>query len=397
MKRCPNCRASYPDQAVFCPADGAPLASEAQADPFVGRVLDGKYQIEAALGEGGMGKVYRARHAMLDRAVAVKVLHEAMRVDGRTAERFRREAQAAARLEHPNAVTIHDFGVTPEGNAYLVMELVKGISLRDMLIRRGRLPLDRAVDVIEQVGAAVDRAHQAGIVHRDLKPDNIMIEERADGAWVAKVLDFGIAKLKDRAEAPSNLTATGTVLGTVAYMSPEQCRGTEIDGRSDIYSLGIVLYEMVTGRVPFSSATPSAIVAGHVSDTPPPPSAYQPDLPPAIEQVILAALAKRPEDWPSTAAEFARRFRNAATGQGDHAATVAIRGATAPAAGGGETVPVFAGAREHPTTVDARAPGPGHMAPPIATTSAPTSTHTIGEMERPAALWPWGTATVVAM
>jgi serine/threonine-protein kinase len=166
-------------------------------------------------------------------------------------------------------------------------------------------------DILDQVGAAIDRAHQAGIVHRDLKPDNIMVEERPDGSIFAKVLDFGIAKLKDRTDSPSNLTATGTVLGTVAYMSPEQCRGTEIDGRSDIYSLGIVLYEMVTGRVPFYSTTPSAIVAGHVSDAPPPPRAFAPEVPAGVEEVILASLAKRPADRPQTAGELSRRLRAA--------------------------------------------------------------------------------------
>lgn len=388
MKRCPNCRASYPDRAVFCPIDGAPLAAEV-SDPLVGRMLDGKYLIEAQLGEGGMGRVYRARHEMLDRTVAVKVLNEEMRADSRTAERFRREAQAAARLEHPNAVTIHDFGVTDEGNAYLVMELLKGSSLREILLRSGRLTLDRTAEVIEQVGSAIDRAHQAGIVHRDLKPDNIMVEARADGTYSAKVLDFGIAKLKDRAETASNLTATGTVLGTVAYMSPEQCRGTEIDGRSDIYSLGVVLYEMVTGRVPFSSMTPSAIVAGHVSDPPPPPRTFHPDLPAAVEELILAALAKRPDDRPQTAGELARRFRSAISG-GAADRTVPIGDGTSQ--GAVETARVgVGGAGAAPTMRVASTPVPQTQP---ATVPAPPHAHA---RQTPAIVWALVGALIVAI
>jgi serine/threonine protein kinase len=311
MKRCPICRTTFPgDEARFCPADGAVLESEpvVKGDPFVGTTIEGKYRIVSRLGAGGMGAVYKAHHLLLGRDVAVKVLRSEMLSDPRSAERFRREAQAAARLEHPNAVTIYDFGISSDGNAYLVMELLRGTSLRDLLDRDRVLPIDRAVEIFSLVCSAIDRAHQLGIVHRDLKPDNIMIDERPDGSTGVKVVDFGIAMLQDLNAGSSRLTGTGMVVGTANYMSPEHCRGQEVDARSDIYSLAIVLYEMLTGRVPFEAPIPSAVIVAHVSDPPPPPTVFRPDLSPAVERVLLDGLAKRPDDRPQSAGEFARRF-----------------------------------------------------------------------------------------
>jgi eukaryotic-like serine/threonine-protein kinase len=331
MKRCPRCRTSYPDHAVFCATDGLKLEFEtAPADALIGTTLDGKYQIERMLGEGGMGRVYSARHLLLDRTIAVKVLNSSMQRDSRTGERFRREAQAAGRLQHPNAVIIHDFGITSDGNAYLVMELLHGSSLRALLQRNRRLSPELASEILGQVAAAIDQAHALGIIHRDLKPDNIMVDERPDGRLSVKVLDFGIAKLKDLAEQNIQLTGTGMVIGTVHYMSPEQCRATELDGRSDIYSLGIVLFEMLTGRVPFDATTPTAIIVAHVNDEPPAMKSFQTEIPEAAQKVVLSALAKRPEDRPQTAGELARRFAAAvAAGWGEAHAAV-DPGTTAP-------------------------------------------------------------------
>jgi serine/threonine-protein kinase len=341
MKRCPICRTTYPgQQAQFCPADGSVLETVAERiDPLVGTTLEGKYRIESRIGAGGMGAVYKAHHLMLGRDVAVKVLRSEMLADARAAERFRREAQAAARIDHPNAVTIYDFGISADGNAYLVMELLRGTSLRDVLDRDGALALDRALEIFTPVCAGIDRAHQLGIIHRDIKPDNIMVDERPGGSTAVKVVDFGIAMLQDMlASGSSRLTGTGVVVGTANYMSPEHCRGAEVDARSDIYSLGVVLYEMLTGRVPFAASAPSAIIVAHVNEAPAPPRTLRPDLPPAVERVVLDALAKRPEERPQTAAELARRLVAARTGVSTNDATVPIsahppRTATAPVQG----------------------------------------------------------------
>ncbi len=331
MKRCPICRTTYPGlQAQYCPTDGSVLETVTEkVDPLVGTTLEGKYRIVSRLGAGGMGAVYKAHHLLLGRDVAVKVLKTEVLTDSRSAERFRREAQAAARIEHANAVTIYDFGISADGNAYLVMELLRGTSLRDILDRDGRLSLDRAVEIFVNVCAGIDRAHQLGVVHRDIKPDNIMVDERPDGSVQVKVVDFGIAMLQDMGAA-SRLTGTGMVLGTANYMSPEHCRGDEMDARSDIYALGVTLFEMLTGRVPFSASIPSAVIVAHVNETPPWPRVLRPDLPPAVERVVLDALAKRPDDRPRTAGELSRRLVAAATGavSPSNAPTVPVPGVT---------------------------------------------------------------------
>jgi eukaryotic-like serine/threonine-protein kinase len=313
MKQCPTCGREFESpQATFCPADGAPLKElTQQTDPLVGITLDGKYRIEQLIGAGGMGSVYKARHLLLDRFVAVKMMKSDLLKDANTAERFKREAQASARLTHPNAVTVYDFGIGGDGSAYLVMELLRGSSLRDMLKRDHVLSYERAVEVFGKICSAIDSAHEQGIIHRDLKPDNVMVDERTDGSADVKVVDFGIAKFKGPTPDTAHLTGTGMIIGTVHYMSPEQCRGHEIDARSDIYSIGIMLYEAVTGRTPFESHTPSAVIIDHVNTPPPSPRVLRGDLPPAVEQVILDALAKRPEDRPRTAGELARRLANA--------------------------------------------------------------------------------------
>src|ERR1051325_3020567 len=219
-----------------------------RGDPLIGVIVAEKYRLEAKLGEGGMGAVYRATRLMIGDEVAVKILHSEQH-DPKASERFRREAQAAARLKHPNAVNIYDFGVTDDGLQYLVMEFLEGESLRKIIKQQGPLPCSTAAEILSQVCAGLDEAHRHHIIHRDIKPDNIIINVTVTGIRV-KVLDFGIAKIYDH--TASSLTQTGNVLGTPHYMSPEQCIGEELDSRADVYSLGVVLYEMLTGRVPFS-------------------------------------------------------------------------------------------------------------------------------------------------
>lgn len=272
-------------------------------DPMLGRSIDGRYRIDSLIGAGGMGTVYRATRLLIGDEVAIKILHQDHR-DANSSERFRREAQAAARLKHPNAVSIYDFGISSDGLQYLVMEFVDGESLRDRLAR-GPIDFAVATEVISQVCAALDEAHRRNIVHRDIKPDNILLDSSPAGLRV-KVLDFGIAKLRD--EGAGNLTQTGNVIGTPHYMSPEQCLGEELDSKADIYSVGIVLYEMFCGRVPFNASVSTAIVLQHVSQAPPSLRSINPALPEAAEEVVLHAIQKDRNARPVTAGALAREL-----------------------------------------------------------------------------------------
>jgi len=272
---------------------------------LIGRTLDRRYYLESKLGAGGMGVVYRARRLLIGDKVAIKVLHSDLVADAREDARFRREAQAAAMLKHPNVVTIYDFGVSGDGLVYLVMELVEGENLRSIIRERGPFTQVTTAEIVSQVCAALDAAHRQNVVHRDLKPENIVVQNTTRGPHV-KVLDFGIANLRDLTS--SRLTPSGSVMGTPDYMSPEQCQGEELDGRSDIYSLGIILYEMLTGVAPFSSPTPTAIVVKHVTQPPPSLRSLNPNISPAVEAVVLRALEKRREARPQTAGELAREL-----------------------------------------------------------------------------------------
>ena len=285
---------------------------DSSGDPFIGRVLDSKYELLSRLGEGGMGMVYRARRVHIGDEVAVKLLHSKFATDDAAVERFRREARAAAQLHHPNVVTIHDYGEVGGRNphTFIVMELVPGESLREVLKRVGRFTPERAIALMQGVCAGVGAAHRRNIVHRDIKPDNIIIiPPEADGEPErAKVVDFGIAKLRDLAAADNNLTQTGSVVGTPYYMSPEQCRGDELDARSDVYSLGALLYEMLAGAPPFVAQTMTGIVAKHLTEAPAPFAAAL-DVPPALESVVLRTLAKNPDGRPADAAALARELQ----------------------------------------------------------------------------------------
>ena len=253
MLHCPTCGRHYAADVEICPEDQTPLQADATiigsppADPLVGHTLDGKYRLEEQLGIGGMGTVYRARHLLIDRPVAVKVLNRLFVEDEAARTRFRREARAAGRLQHPNAVTVTDFGESQDGYVYLVMELLEGRTLRDVLAKEAPLDVARSVALMLQISAAVAAAHEAGIIHRDLKPANIFIVQCAEVPAVVKVLDFGIAKLAtellDEEDAEA-LTQVGAMIGTPRYMSPEQCDGVDLTPAADVYSLGCILYEI---------------------------------------------------------------------------------------------------------------------------------------------------------
>src|SRR6266511_2324994 len=321
---CPNC-GNVSDGKGICNHCGAELASPlapttsasggaqspatvsplSDSGALTGRTLDQKYYLESKIGFGGMGTVYRASRLLIGDWAAVKVLHPDQMADPQAVERFRREAQTAARLKHPNVVAVYDFGVSSEGLNYQVMELAEGESLRSLVERQGTLAETSVAEIIRQVCAALDEAHRQGIVHRDIKPENILVQTITGGLHV-KVLDFGIAALRD--VKAGRLTRTGALVGTPQYMSPEHCLGEELDGRSDIYSLGIVLFEMLTSVVPFDSPTPTAIVVKHVNDPPPAPRALNPKISPAVESVALRALEKRRDARPQTAGEMAREL-----------------------------------------------------------------------------------------
>ncbi len=286
-----------------------------------GRVLGGRYKLEQCIGSGGMGEIYRARRTHIGDTVAVKVLRSDVVENEKSRQRFYREARAAAMLHHPNAVVIHDFGEDDDGTAYIVMELLVGRSLRQLLVEEGSINSPRAYGIIRQASAALDAGHRNGIVHRDIKPDNIILLDSNDGADHVKILDFGIAKVVDMAldthSLEQRLTNVGAVIGTPHYMSPEQCQGEEADSRSDIYSLGVVLYELLTGVAPFLAKTPTGVAIKHVTEKPRPLREIAPSIPESVERVVLRAMEKDPNARPQTALEFAREFENALANEPD--------------------------------------------------------------------------------
>lgn len=313
---CPQCENACEEEHKFCPVCGFPIAQIASRsdDPMIGTTLPGGYVILELVGVGGMGRVYRAEQQALGRTVAVKIIHPHLHGDESTAARFITEARAASRLNHPNSVAVIDFG--KNGNQlYLVMEYLRGKDLARVMYEEGWLPWPRIIDVAAQTLAALSEAHHLGIIHRDLKPENIVLEPRRTGGDMVKVVDFGLAKM--RMPLPTtklidgqrqNITMPGIVCGTPDYMSPEQGRGEEIDNRSDLYATGVILFQMLTGRLPFEAESPTQVLLMHVSKAPPNPQAVAPerDIPDVLSDITLRALSKNPEDRYATADEFAK-------------------------------------------------------------------------------------------
>jgi tRNA A-37 threonylcarbamoyl transferase component Bud32 len=308
---CPSCSALYRAGMVHCPRDGAPLA-ETTVDPLVGQVFAGRYLIEATLGEGGMGRVYRARHTRLDRRFAIKVLHAELSMHESMVMRFHREATAISKLSHHNVVGVFDFGEQGDGLLYLVMEYVDGRSLRDILRAEGPLASDRILELLGQLCDGLAHAHQHGLVHRDFKPDNVLVETHDDGEH-ARIVDFGIAA----DTTAQRITTDGLVLGTPHYMAPEQAVGRAVDHRSDLYALGVVLYEMVTGVQPF--AGPIGRVAQLHAMQPVPPMAERAPgvtIDPLLEALARRLMAKHPADRIASAQEVRRIVQLASTRRG---------------------------------------------------------------------------------
>jgi eukaryotic-like serine/threonine-protein kinase len=289
---------------------------------MIGRLISGRYRLIAPVGEGGMATIWRAVDEQLDREVAVKLLREQFGSDAGFAARFRQEARAAGSLSHPNIVPVYDYGTDTDGSQFIVMQLVEGENLATLLKERSNLETNDAVRIALGVASALEAAHRRGLVHRDVKPGNILITDDGD----VKVTDFGIA----RAVAEASMTVTGTTLGSVHYFSPEQARGDEVTGASDVYALGIVLYEMLTGRRPFEGDSAAGVALKRLSEDPPPPSTYRP-VPSGLSAIVMRALQREPRDRFPDAGSFAEALR---VWQKDPGAAAAALGAGAAAAAG---------------------------------------------------------------
>src|SRR5687767_13215830 len=309
MPVCATCGTTYGATVRICVRDGTPLATGRTDNQLLGTLLDGKYRIDSFLSAGGMGSVYRALHVMLDKTVAVKVIRNELVTSDEVVARFQREARAASNLHHPNIVSVYDLGQTPDGTLYIAMEFIDGPSLKDVIRRNGPLAPRESIDILRQVASALSAAHRKQIVHRDLKSDNLMLA--SEGARrVVKLVDFGIAKTFDES---TQLTAAGYMLGTPHYMSPEQAAGKPVDHRADLYSLGVILYEMLTGDVPFGDAGLTSVLVRLATEVPPAPSARRPDarVSPALDAVAMRCLEKDPDRRFQSADEFADALERA--------------------------------------------------------------------------------------
>ncbi len=329
----------------FCPMDGAELplaraapetpaickvapeepkpASErpaaASADPLIGQVLEGKYQIQSKIGQGATGAIYRAERINIGDCVAVKVLKPELAEDYAAAERFRREALALGRIRHPNVIAIYDYFEQQRrdnrpASIFLVMELLSGKTLRDVLRQEHVLDIRRTIRLMIQVCSALQVAHERNVIHRDLKPENIMLEQYDRQNEMPKVIDFGLARLRLTGKLIKTLTEQGRVAGTPYYMSPEQWMDRQLDARTDIYALGIICYEMLTGRVPFNADTVMQLANKHVKLPPQPPIELRRELPMGVSQAILKALAKQPQERPATTLAFADMLQRGLSG-----------------------------------------------------------------------------------
>jgi serine/threonine-protein kinase len=291
MKSCSQCKLKYPDDSAACFLCGGALV--ALQDPLIGMTIAGRYQIEEVLGQGGMATVYAARHRLVDRPCAVKVMNPQFARNDVIRERFRREAKAAQKLAHPNIIEIFDQGETPDGYVYLVMELLRGETLADLL-EHGKVPLERGLPIMIQIARALARAHDLEVIHRDLKPENIFLARGPNGTDQVKLLDFGIA----RSMQDSRLTGAGEVFGTPQYMAPERITSIEAGPAADLYSLGVIIYEMVTGTFPFDATDITSYFIKHLKEEPVSPKKHDPSIPDALERLVLECLAKDAKDRP---------------------------------------------------------------------------------------------------
>ncbi|MDB4933694.1 MAG: Serine/threonine protein kinase PrkC, regulator of stationary phase, partial [Labilithrix sp.] len=378
--QCPSCHKDVEGHPPFCPLCGKPLPNLAPPDPLLGRTLGGKFKISKLIGEGGMGAVYVGEQALGQhtRKVAIKTLHQHLSRDEKIRVRFQREVGTLATLEHPNTVQVYDFGTTEDGVLYIIMEFVLGRSIAEVLEKEGPMKADRVEKIIAQICGSLAEAHGKGIIHRDLKPDNIILTERAGQKEFVKVLDFGIAKRsgeEDRNEA--KLTQQGMVLGTPPYMSPEQFTGQPLDARSDIYSLAVMAYEMLTGTLPFDAKTPFEWATLHMTAAPKAIEATPNGaaLPESMRGAIMRALSKDKEHRFASITEFHDRFAGRASASPEEAAqrkATASHKSTAQPARAGTAGMANAPAHEAPAPAPAPAPyvAPSAPAVPVAPVAA---------------------------
>jgi len=333
-RRCPKCKSVYSDAARFCPKDGSMLVDVQssgstsvrtpptptkrpgldRASTLSNQILDVRYQVLKKLGEGGMSYVYLAKEIATGQEVAIKVLSPKLASDKSSVERLRREAGLAMRLDHPNVCRIFRLGESEDGLIYLVMPFLKGELLSDREVKGGPMDVATGVPLLRQVCAGLQHAHELQIVHRDLKPENIMLVPDTNGRDKAVVMDFGLAKERRADPAIQKLTATGIILGTPEFMSPEQIRGKQLDARSDIYALGIVAFEMFTGKLPFQGRNAQEMMIARLRGTPLTLRQVRPDLPANLEKALARSLATSPDDRFPTAMQFAEALTAVAHG-----------------------------------------------------------------------------------
>jgi serine/threonine-protein kinase len=341
-RRCPRCGSIYQGEARFCPKDGSPLVEVAQQSPpapgakastsrtevrraitpkpgakldpagtLTAQILDGRYEILRKLGEGGMSFVYQAKDLNTGDSVAIKVLSPKLSKDQSSVERLRREAGLAMRLDHPNVCRILRLGETEEGLIYLVMPYLRGELLSDREVRQGPMDPEPGVAILVQVCAGLQHAHELQIIHRDLKPENIMLVPQEDGTERAMIMDFGLAKEKRADPSIAKLTATGIILGTPEFMSPEQIRGRPVDARSDIYALGIVGFELFTGKLPFQGRSAQEMMIARLRGHPTPLRQFRPDFPSRLEGVLMRSMENDPDKRYPDARQFGRALLEA--------------------------------------------------------------------------------------
>ena len=305
MKYCPVCERKYPDDVSACEHDGVTLKTTAVVeDPLLGKTIRGKYRVVKKLGAGGMGAVYLAEQLSIGRRVALKVLQREFAMNDEFIKRFHQEARLVGSLNHRHVITIYDFDQADDGSLFIAMEYVEGRNLKS-IIHEGPLKLSRALRFAVQIAEGLSAAHRAGVIHRDIKPENIMILQ---GLEEVRVMDFGISRLRDT-ETLDRLTRPGMIMGTPAYMAPEQIEGHEVDEKSDIYAFGVVLYEMLTGETPFKAPTPTALLMKHIKELPVPLRQLRADVPGGVEHLVMQTLEKQPERRQSAMEEIAIELR----------------------------------------------------------------------------------------